>query len=71
LFNICGETHSFDGLGVPILPHDVRNGVTVMSDFEEHTAGSYYDEHKFDEKDIKCGWAVALVVILGLVILTL
>jgi hypothetical protein len=56
---------------VPVLPHDVRNGVTVMSDFEEHTANSYYDEHKSDGKDIKCGWVMALVVILGLVILSL
>jgi len=42
-----------------------------MNDFEEHTAGSYYDEHKSDGKDIKCGWIVALVVFLGLIIITL
>ena len=42
-----------------------------MSDFEEHTADSYYDEHKSDGKDIKCGWIMAVVVILGLVILSL
>jgi len=71
LFNICGETHIFDGPDVTILPHHARNEVMVMSDYEEHTAGIYYDEHATDGKDIKCGWIMALVVIVGLVILTL